>query len=272
MLASLSLITSMGTPLFVDSSSTMDAQAQDEASKIVERSVENFKKDWAAEPSFDCSERDKDKNGIRTYQDIMLDGSQYQKLTAVNDKPLDARQQAEQEQKLQAATSRRQAETKSQRRRRIAKYEAERKHASELIVELGRAFSFTMAGTDKVGNHDVYVLNAEPRKGYTPPNTDARVLTGMRGKLWVERNSFQWVKVEVEVFHPVSIGGFIARVEPGTHMELELEPVADGIWLPSHIAVRTHSKVMFVFNRQTDEDEKYFDYHPANNKQQSSRK
>jgi hypothetical protein len=44
---------------------------QDEASKIIERSVDNFKRDWAAEPRFDYSERDKDKNGIKTYQNIL---------------------------------------------------------------------------------------------------------------------------------------------------------------------------------------------------------
>lgn len=236
---------------------------QDEASKIIERSVDNFKRDWAAEPRFDYSERDKDKNSIKTYQDILLYGSRYQKLIALDDKPLNARQQAEQEQELQIAISRRQVETGSQKRQRIAKYEAQRKHATELILELTKAFSFTIVGTDKLGEHDVYVLSAEPRKGYVPPNFDTRVLTGMHGKLWIERTSLQWAKVEVEVFRPVSMGGFIARVEPGTRFELEQEPVSAGIWLPSHFAVRSRSKVVFLFSHQTDEDDTYFDYHPA---------
>jgi hypothetical protein len=236
---------------------------QDEASKIIERSVDNFKRDWAAESHFDYSERDKEKNGIKTYQNILLYGSRYQKLIALDDRTLNARQQAEQEQELQIAISRRRVETGSQKRQRIAKYEAQRKHATELILELTKAFSFTIVGTDKLGEHDVYVLSAEPRKGYVPPNFDTRVLTGMHGKLWIERTSLQWAKVEVEVFRPVSMGGFIARVEPGTRFELEQEPVSTGIWLPSHFAVRSRSKVVFLFSHQTDEDDTYFDYHPA---------
>jgi len=243
----------------------MNAHAQDDVSKIIERSVDNFKKDWAAESRFDCSESDKGKNSTKTYQDIMLYGSQYQKLIAVNDKPLDAHQQAEEEQKFQATVSRRQAEKDSERRERVAKYEAQRKHATELILELSKAFSFTMAGTDKLGDHEVYVLNAEPRDGYEPRSMSTRALTGMRGKLWIDRSSFQWVKVAVEVFRPVSIGGFIARVEPGTRMELEQQQVSSDIWLPSHLAVRSHSKVMFVFGHQTDEEQTFFDYHPAKN-------
>jgi hypothetical protein len=243
--------------------SSNEAMQQDDADKIVERSVEVLTRDWAAQPRFDCSERDKDKNGIRTYEDIMLDGSQYQKLIALNDKPLDALQQSEQQRKFQEATAKRRSESKSQKRRRIAKYEADRKRQAELITELTKAFAFTLAGTDKLGGRDVYLLNAEPRKGYRPPNSEARVLTGMRGKLWIERNSFQWVKVEAEVVHPVHIGGFIARVETGTRLELEKIPVSRDIWLPSHLAVKSRSKVVFFFNHQTDEDDTYFNYRPA---------
>ena len=253
------------TPLLgpaANSASPQDDASRD-ASRVVERSVEVLKKDWAAEPAFNCSERDKDKNGIRTYEDIMLDGSQYQKLVAVNDRPLDTHQQAEQQQKFQRAASERRSESNSQRRHRIARYQADRKRETELITEMTKAFTFTMAGTGKLDGHDVYLLNAEPRKGYRPPNSEARVLTGMRGKLWVERNSLQWVKVEVEVVHPVSIGGFLARVEPGTRFELEQVPVSGDIWLPSHFAVKSRSKVVFLFNHQTDEDDTYFDYRPA---------
>ena len=246
------------------------AGQQDDASKIVERSVEVLKKDWDAEPQFNCSERDRDKNGIRTYEDIMLDGSQYQKLVAVNDQHLDTHQQAEQQQKFQRAAAERRSESSSQKRRRIARYQADRKRERELVTELSRAFTFTMVGTDKLDGHDVYLLSAEPRKGYRPPNSETRILTGMRGKLWVEQSSFQWVKVEVEVVHPVSIGGFIARVEPGTRFEFEQVPVSGDIWLPSHFAVKSRSKVVFLFNHQTDEDDTYFNYRPAQSQKSSA--
>jgi hypothetical protein len=245
------------------------AGQQADASKIVERSVEVLKKDWDAESQFNCSERDRDKNGIRTYEDIMLDGSQYQKLVAVNDQHLDAHQQAEQQQRFQRAVAERRSESNSQKRRRIARYQADRKRERELITELSQAFTFTMAGTDKLDGHDVYLLSAEPRKGYRPPNSEMRVLTGMRGKLWVEQSSFQWVKVEVEVVHPVSFGGFIARAEPGTRFELEQVPISGDIWLPSHFAVKSRSKIVFLFNHQTDEDVTYFNYHPAQTQKSS---
>ena len=49
---------------------------------------------------------------------------------------------------------------------------------------------------------------------------------------FVESNSR--LKVEVTVIRPVSIDGFPAEVEPGTHFELEKAPVTDSIRLRKH--------------------------------------
>jgi len=92
------------------------------------------------------------------------------------------------------------------------------------------------------GDRDATQTRVHPRREqrYRPPNFETRVLTGMRGKLWIERNSFQWVNVEVEVIHPVHIGGFIARVEPGTRFELEKIPVSSDICCRTKNGNRTH--------------------------------
>jgi hypothetical protein len=95
---------------------------------------------------------------------------------------------------------------------------------------------------------------------------EAQVLTGMRGQLWIDQKTFQWVKVVAEVVHPVSIGGFLARVEPGTRFELEEAPVGDGIWLPSHFSEKSDAKVLHVFNHASQDDETYFDYQKVSGK------
>ncbi|MFZ0537399.1 MAG: hypothetical protein WAM47_11070, partial [Candidatus Sulfotelmatobacter sp.] len=98
---------------------------------------------------------------------------------------------------------------------------------------------------------------------YRPPNMETEALTGMEGKLWIDRASFQWVKVEAQVMHPVSIAGFLAQVEPGTHFELEKQPVAPDIWLPRHFAMKAHAKILFVIPHRDQEDDTYFDCHKA---------
>jgi hypothetical protein len=89
---------------------------------------------------------------------------------------------------------------------------------------------------------------------------DCQVLPGMQGELWVDKKTFQWVKVTAQVMHPVSIEGFLARVEPGTRFELEKAPVDNEIWQPSHFSMKSHAKVLFIIKRSSSADETYFDY------------
>jgi hypothetical protein len=76
----------------------------------------------------------------------------------------------------------------------------------------------------------------------------------------VDKKTLQWVRVEAVVIHPVNIEGFVARVEPGTRVELENTPVDDGIWLAKHFAMRSRSKIVFLVPHKTQEEETYWGY------------
>jgi hypothetical protein len=241
-----------------------NAFAQPDVATIIQRSVEANRLDWEAAPNYDRFERDLQPDGsTRTSEVMMIWGSDYYRLVAVNDKPLSPEEQAAEQQRLEQVIAQRQNESPAQRAQRTAKYQKNLKRNHMLIEQLTVAFDFKLLGEKKLGAYDVYELEATPRPGYKPPSTETKVLTGMRGKLWVDKQTYQWVKVEAEVIHPVSIMGFLARVEPGTRFELEEMPVEDGIWLPKHFSMEAHAKVFFVFSHKEQEEETYFDYHKA---------
>jgi hypothetical protein len=239
------------------------AAGQNNADAIIQRSVEANKRDWEAAPKFDCSERDRTPDGTKTYQDTMISGSPYQQLIAVNGKPLTPAQTAEEKRKLENTISERKNESPQKRAERIAKYEDERKRDHSMMDEMVKAFDFKLLGETKLNGHAVYFLRASPRPGYKPPNMETRALTGMQGKLWIDKKTFQWVKVEADVTHPVSIKGFLAQVEPGTYFELEKIPVAPGIWLAEHFSMRSRAKVLKLIPKNGEEDVIYFNYHKA---------
>jgi hypothetical protein len=198
---------------------------------IIQRSVQANNEDWQAAPAYSYFERDRQGEETQTYEVLMILGSPYQCLVAVNGKPLKPGEQAKEQQKLETITAQRRSESEQEREKRIAKYEKERNRDRLLMDKMAKAFNFTLVGEQRSGPFDVYVLKATPKPGYHPPNKETKVLTGMQGELWIDTGSFQWVKVEAEVIYPVSIAGFLARVEPGTRFELEKMPVSDGIWL-----------------------------------------
>jgi hypothetical protein len=236
--------------------------AQLDVETIIQRSVEANAVDWKAAPDYDYIERDRQPGGgTKTYEELMILGSPYGRLVAVNGKPLSSEQQAGEQQKLDTTVVERQKESQQERRQRIAKYEKEREGDDLMMEQLTKALDFKLVGEQRLGAQDVYVLKATPRPGYEPPNAEAKVLTGMEGKLWIDKQTFQWVKVEATVIRPVSIGGFLAEVEPGTQFELEKMPLADNIWLPKRFAMKSRAKILFLFTRKSQADEVYYGYH-----------
>lgn len=54
---------------------TEGAMGQESAEAIVQRSVEALQHDFQASPSFDYLERDRVRNGTKTYEDTMILGN-----------------------------------------------------------------------------------------------------------------------------------------------------------------------------------------------------
>ncbi len=239
------------------------AAAAPDAATIIQRSVQANERDWHASPQYNFFETDRGKGGTRTYHVTMIDGSPYNELVATNGHPLSREQEGKEKEKLDHTMAKRRSESQEERAARIAKYEKERKRDRLLMDQMARAFNFKLERREKLGNFDMYVLSAAPRPGYQPPTMEAKVLTGMQGKLWIDTRTYQWVKVEAEVLHPVSIAGFLARVEPGTRFELEKMPVGDGIWLAKHFVMRSKAKVLGVVAKHDSADETYFRYSKA---------
>lgn len=237
------------------------AVAAQDVETIIKRSVQANESDWAADPQYDHYETDQeDGNPPQTFEVQMLLGSPYKRLVAVNGKELSAEQQASEQRKMQQAIARRQAETPQQRAQRIAQWEKDRKRDHLLMEQLTKAFNFKLLGEQQLGPYRVFTLKATPRPDYKPPNMQAQVLTGMQGKLWIDTKTFQWVKVQAKVIQPVSIEGFLATVEPGTHFELEKAPVAEGVWEPVHFSMKAQAKVLFLFHHRSQENDVYFGY------------
>jgi len=237
-----------------------------DVNEIVRRSVAGINADWNAAPAYDFTERDivtrSGRRTVRTYRVTMIDGTPYNRLIAISGEPLPPAQAAVQERKLHQEISRRRKETPSARRARVAAYEKERRQDHALFREMVKAFDFKLAGEENVDGRRCFVLQASPKPGYRPSSRDTEVLTGMRGKMWVDAGQYQWVKVHAEVFRPVRFGLFIARVKPGTQFTLEQQPLKGNLWLPSHFSMNLNARVL-LWSRRSSDDETYSDYRPA---------
>jgi hypothetical protein len=235
-------------------------ESQD-AAQIIKRSVAANGQDWNAQLQYSHRECDIKGGQSKVFEVLMIEGSPYQRLVAVNGQPLTPDQQQLEEAKYRREVQRRQNESPGERQARIAKYQNNRAEQHLLMQQMVAAFIFKIAGEQQVNGVDCYVLDATPNPDYQPPVEKARVLLGMKGRLWIDKEHYHWVKVQAEVINPVEFGYFLAKVKPGTQFELQQAPVGD-VWLPKHFSETVNASVFGLYGMHSREEEVYSDYEP----------
>jgi hypothetical protein len=243
------------------------ASAAPDSTEVVRLSVKAIQSDWAQAPGYSFEEREEESKHnaratVKTYQVLMLDASPYRRVVALNDRPLLAGEQAEEERKLRAEIHKREHESSRERAKRIAKYEKERRQDQAMLMAMVDAFDFQFAGEENVNGHDCWILDAQPRRNYQPKDRETKVLAGMRGRLWIDKTQHQWVRVKADVVKPVSFFGFVAKVGPGTTILLEQEPVAENLWLPKHFSMHVKASAFGFLDESSSDNETYCDYKP----------
>jgi hypothetical protein len=235
--------------------------------EIVRRSLAAIETNWKQAPNYSFVEREiqskkEAQPTVKSYEVLMIDGSPYRRLISTDDKPLSPGDQADEDRKMRNEIEKRDRETDREEKKRMAKYLKDRVREHNMMREMVNAFEFRLAGEETVHGHDCWVLDTSPKPGYEPPDRESRVLTGMSGRLWIDKEQYQWVKARAEVVKPVSFYGFLAKVGPGTHFLLEQEPISNNLWLPKHFSMQVNALALGFLNEDSTDDEIYQDYKP----------
>jgi hypothetical protein len=246
-------ITWSGVVFFCASLQTSSCHAAD-LQEIIGRGTAAIQSDWAADPDYAYVERDEvqknDKRTSKTYKVVMIEGSDYNLPIAVNDQLLDPNQGKAELQRLKNEVQRRNKESPAARRQRIDKYTKQRDENGALLLDFPNAFTFELVREETRNGFPAYVLSGLPKKRTGPLSRAAKVLSGMRGTVWIEEN-FHTIRAECDVLAPVPIYGILARVLPGTHIEFAAAPVTSATWLISELSMAlTVSKLLLFKSTQ----------------------
>ena len=104
------------------------------------------------------------------------------------------------------------------------------------------------------------MLEGEPRPGYEPKRREAKMLTKVRGKVWIDKAETQWVKLDITTIDTIAFGVFLARIHRGTHVVVDLTEVNKEVWLPRHVEFRLDAKVALLKNYREDIEQTFSDY------------
>ncbi len=141
-----------------------------------------------------------------------------------------------------------------------AKQEKERAEDRKFMLELPNAYTLRIEGVEQVSGKPAWVISGEPKPGFRPKNSEAKMLAKMRGKVWIDQAEYQWVKAEVEVLNTISVDFAFVRLAAGTHLAFENVRVNDEVWLPSRISAHIDARLAYLMKLHGDVEITYRDY------------
>jgi hypothetical protein len=240
------------------------------AKEIVRQAMQHDVNNWAQEKDYTfvqrIEQRELNPSGTvkstkaETEEIIFLFGQPYAHLIKRNDQPLSDSESQRVEKKLNDTMQKRSQETPEERQKRLADFEKRHHDEHAFLMEVPEAYDFRIVGEETLNGRATYVITGEPRQDFRPNMNSARVLPKLRPKLWIEKDGHQWLKLEAEVIDTITWGGFLLRLHPGSHIELEQTLVNNEIWLPLHANINFDARVALFKAIRLDIDAKFSDY------------
>jgi hypothetical protein len=226
------------------------------AREIVRKSVELDQANWLRMKDYTWiahqTESNLDSKGAvksekkETWETLVLYGQPHRRMLERDGKPLEPDEQRKEQAKLDKLAAKLQNETPEQRQRRLTEYQQKRQKDRDFLREVTDLYDFHLEGDQQVDGHAAWVISATPKPGYQPKHREAKPLLKIRGKIWIDKSEYQWVRLEAETTDTISFGLFIARLNPGAKLVFEQTRVNDEIWLPKRESVSGSGRLGLV--------------------------
>ncbi len=197
---------------------------------------------------------------VKTYEVMEIYGEQVQRLIEKDDKALDAKDAAREEEKIQKIVDKRKNESEDDRKKREQKEEKDREEGRQFVREIADAYNFKLVGTESVGEREAWVIDGEPRPGFEPHMKESKFLSKLRGRVWIDKGDLQLAKMDVECLDTISWGLFLARFHRGSRFTLEQTRVNDEVWLPLHVAAKIDVRLALLKNFDVNVEQTFRDY------------
>jgi hypothetical protein len=238
--------------------------------EIVRRSVEVDHHNFERARKYTCTQRQVikqlDKHGnvksteIKTYDINFYFGELYSKLVQIDDKPLSDKEQKKEDEKLEKFLAKHRKESEDEREKKVARQEKERQEGRAFERDVVNAYDFHLVGDDKVSGEDTWVIDATPRPDFKPTQPHADILKKIKGRIWIEKKDYNWVKVEAEAIDTISFGLFLFRIHPGSHFVLETAHINNELWALKRLYINGSARIALLKNETAEQEDVFSNY------------
>ena len=238
--------------------------------EIVRRMVEADHRTWELARTYTCRQHELQKKlgkhgevkstEIKTYDINFYYGREYSRLIEKNDEPLSPGDQKKEDEKLEKFLSKLRNQSEEERAKHEAKEKKERQEGRAFLRDMVNAYDFTLAGEETINGADTWVIEATPRKDFHPTQPHADILSKIKGKIWVEKKEYNWVKVEAESIDTITWGLFLVRIHKGSRFSLQQVHLNDEVWLLQRFYLNGGARLGLVKNEALEEEDTFSNY------------
>jgi len=174
-------------------------------------------------------------------------------LLSINDRPLTAKQQLEEDQRVRKLMTSRSAQQKLRQT-----LDSETLQGRRLFKMLPAAFVFNYAG----GEGNLMKLSFRPNPSFHPPSLEARVFHDMEGEMWVDCKQERLAGFDGHLTQTVKFGfGLLGHLDKGGHFEVRQAEVVPGHWDMTTLSVEMTGKALLFANIGAQKRENHRDFH-----------
>src|ERR1017187_2810785 len=245
------------------------AWAQDPR-ELVRRSIAQDQLDWVRMKDYTWQahsvEKRLDSRGKvvstkrEAWETLMLDGQPYRRTLGRDGKPLRPEEQRSEQKRLDRETRRLRSETPAEQQRRMAEAERRRRREFAFLSEIPDLFDLRFEGDSTVDGRSVWVVSGAPRPGAKAKSGDAKMLLKLRGRMWIDKATYQWARVEAETTDTISWGLFLARLNSGAKMIFDQAEVNSELWLPKRLLLTGSGRIGLIKRLSQDEEIEWSNY------------
>jgi len=238
--------------------------------ELVRRSIAQNQLDWVRMKDYTWQARSLEKHldshgkvestKREAWETLILDGQPYRRTLERDGKPLSPEEQRVEQSRLDREIRKLNSETPAQKQRRLEDAEKQRRREFAFLSEIPELYDLRLEGDATVDGRPVWVVSGAPRPGARPKSSDAKMLMKVRGRMWIDKATYQWAKVEAETTDTISWGLFLARLSAGAKMIFEQTEVNSEIWLPKRLLLTGSGRVGLIKRLARDEQIEWSNY------------
>ena len=180
----------------------------------------------------------------KVHEVFHFDASQIERLVSKNGKALGGKDQEAEQKRVDKAIAKIKSESPKDRVKRRGESAKDKQEEVEGRREVLDAFEWKLVGVRLINGRKCWGVQGDPRPGFVAKGRRADQMKKVKGTAWIDQESYELARLEMDTSDTISFGWFLFRLQPGAKIRLDQTLVNGEVWLPKEIDVQANARLM----------------------------